>query len=472
MTRISGRVSRELNSIPGVHDVSAHIGRAVLGDQAVDVHSAELWVSIDPSANYDKTAAAIQRVVDGYPGVNHRVQTYLREISEDVGASPEDLIVTRIYGETEAGLRERADQVRKAIEGVRGITGSHIKLPVQQAALEAQVDITAAQRHGLKPGDVRRAAATLMSGIVVGNLYEEQKVFEVVVWSTPETRHSLSSIRNLMIDTPGGGHARLGDVAQIRIVPASSVIRHDAVKRYIDVTADVEGRDLAAVAGDITRRLQQLQFPLEYHAEVLGEYALSQAIRSHLLTIAIAAAIGIFFLLQAAFGSWRLAAFTFLTLPAALLGGPLAMLATGGVLSIGSLAGLLAVFGIAVCNKIMLFNRYQHLERYENEPFGPGLVLRGARERLSPILMTTLAAGIAVVPALFLGDVPGLEIVRPMAVTILGGLVTSGVLDLLLMPVLFLSLGVRSVPELDLVSESPRGQVFAAMPAPSGTAGD
>ena len=354
----------------------------------------------------------------------------------------------------------------------RGIAASHIKLPAQQAALEAQVDIAAAQRHGLKPGDVRRASATLMSGIVVGNLYEEQKVFEVVVWSTPETRHSLSSIRDLMIDTPGGGHARLGDVASVRVVPASSVIRHDAVKRYIDVTADVEGRDLAGVAGDITRRLQQLQFPLEYHAEVLGEYALPREAQNRLLTIAIAAAIGVFFLLQAAFGSWRLAALAFLTMPAALVGGLLAAMAAGGVLSIGSLAGLLAVFGIAVCNKIMLINRYQHMERDEGEPFGSGLVLRGALERLSPILMTTLAAGVTVLPALILGDVPGLEIVRPMAIVVLGGLVTSSVLDLLLMPALFLSLWVSSAHALDPVLESPRGQVLATLPASSGTAGD
>jgi Cu/Ag efflux pump CusA len=472
MTRISGRVSHELQSIPGVHDVSAHIGRAVLGDQAVDVHSAELWVTMDSGVSYDKTAAAIQRVVDGYPGVNHRVQTYLREVSEDVVASPEDRIVTRVYGETEAGLRSRAEEVQKAIAGVPGITHSHIKVPIQQAALEAQVDIAAAQRHGLKPGDVRRAAATLMSGIVVGNLYEEQKVFEVTVWSTPETRHSLSDIRNLKIGTPDGGYVRLGDVAQVRVVPASTVIRHDAVKRYIDVTSDVEGRDLGAVAADIERRLEPLRFPLEYHAEVLGEYASSKAVWSRLLTIAIAAAIGMFFLLQAAFGSWRLAALAFFSLPAALAGGLLAALGSGGVLSIGSLAGLLAVFGIAVCNKIMLINRYQHLERYEGEPFGPALALRGALERLSPMLMTALAAGIAVVPALFLGDAPGLEIVRPMAIVLLGGLATSSVLDLVLLPALFLSLGVSSAHELDPVFETSRGQVFSTVFAPSGAAGD
>jgi Cu/Ag efflux pump CusA len=179
----------------------------------------------------------------------------------------------------------------------------------------------------------------------------------------------------------------------------------------------------------------------------------------------------VFILLQAAFGSWRLAGLALLTLPAALAGGPLAALATGGVLSIGAIAGMLAVLGIAVCNTIMLIHRYQTLERHEGESFGPGLVLRGAGERLSPILMTTLAAAATVIPALFLGDVPGLEIVRPMAAVVLGGLVTSGVLDLFLLPVLFLRLGVSSVREPDPLFETSGAHALGPLPA-SGAAGD
>ena len=472
MTRLSGRVRQELQSIPGVRDVSAHIGRAVQGDEAVDVHSAELWVTMDAKADYDRTASAIQRVVDGYPGVNHRVETYLRQVSEDVMAGPEDRIVTRVYGETEGGLLSRAEQIQKTLEGTPGIKHLRINAPVKEAAIQTDVNMAAAQRYGLKPGDVRRAAATLMSGLVVGNLYEEQKVFEVVVWSTPETRHSLSSIRNLLIDTPGGGQVRLGEVASVRIVPASSEIRHDAVKRYIDVAADVEGRDLDAVAADISHRVGQLQFPLEYHAEVIGDYAQAQATRTRVITIAIAAAIGILFLLHAAFSSWRLAALAFFSLPAALAGAVLVALAAGGVLSIGSLAGLLAVFGVAVYNRLMLISRYQQLERREREAFGSGLALRGACDRLSPMLLAAFAAAATVIPALVLGDVPGLEIVRPMAMVLLGGLVSATVLDMLLMPAMFLSLGVSSAREPDEVFETQPGQGLGTVPVVTGAAGD
>jgi Cu/Ag efflux pump CusA len=449
MSRISDRVSRDLRSIPGVSDVGAHVGRAVQGDQVVNVSSAELWVSIDPAADYNTTAAAIQHVVDAYPGIHHDLQTYLNERSSVLAAQSNDSLVVRVFGDTTDGLRSSAEQVKKAIAGINGIADSHLNLPVQQPALEVEVDLAKAQRYGIKPGDVRRAAATLLSGLQVGNLFEEQKVFEVVVWSTPETRHSLSNIRDLLIDTPAGGQVRLGDVADVRIVPTVSIIRHDAVRRYLDVTAEVRGRDLGAVAAEIDSRLKQIQLPLEYHAEVLGDYAGQQAAQTRMLALAIAAAIGMFFLLQAAYGSWRLASLSFLTLPSALVGGLLAALVTG-IISLGTLAGLLAVFGIAARNQILLIKHYHHLVRYEGEPFGLGLALRGARERLAPILMTTFATGLALLPTLFLGDIPGLEIVRPMAIAILGGLVTATLLNLFILPALYLSLRVSSVQELDL----------------------
>jgi Cu/Ag efflux pump CusA len=464
MSRISDRVSRDLRSISGVGSVGAHVGRAVQGDQVVNVSSAELWVSIDPAADYDATVASIQQAMARYPGIHHDVQTYLNELSSALAAQPNNSLVVRVYGDTTDGLRTSAEQVKQATAGISGIANSHINLPVQQPTLQVEVDLAKAQRYGIKPGDVRRAAATLLSGIQVGNLFEEQKVFEVVVWGAPETRHSLSSVRDLLIDTPSGEQVRLGDVADVRIVPAVSIIRHDAVRRYLDVIVDVQGRDLGAVAADIDSRLKQIQFPLEYHAEVLGDYAAQQVAQTRLIILAIAVAIGMFFLLQAAYGSWRLALLSFLTWPSALVGGLLAAVIVGPI-SFGTVAGLLAVFGIVMRSQIALIKHYRHLARYEGEPFGVGLALRGARERLGPILMTTLATGLALLPTLFMGDIPGLEIVRPMTVAILGGLVTATLLDLFILPALYLWLGVSSVQELDL-SSTEQGTVAGMAEAP------
>jgi CzcA family heavy metal efflux pump len=441
MDRIASRISQELRSTPGVRSVGALIGRAVLGDQIVNVNSTEIWVAIDPAANYDQTVAAIQDVVSGYPGIQSKVQTYLKEVSAPITAQPKNSITVRVYGDVDSIMQSSAENVQKAIGGISGVTGTHLDLPLEQLTVETEVNLAAAQRYGISPGDVRRAAATMLAGLGVGNIFEEQKVFDVVVWSTPESRHSLTDIKDLLIDTPSGGTVRLGDVADVRIVPTASSIKHEAVKRYLDVIVDVQGRSLGAVAGDISSRLMQLQFPLEYHAEVLNDYTASQAEAGRLLIFGAAALIAMFFILQAAFGSWRLAALAFFTFPLALVGGLVAALIGGGTISIGSLVGFGAVFAVTARNTIFLIKRYQNLQRVEGEAFGPALAVRGACDRFIPILMTVSATALVFLPALVLGDIPGLEILRPMAVVLLGGLITSLLLNAFLLPALFLHLG-------------------------------
>jgi Cu/Ag efflux pump CusA len=448
MARITAQASRELRSIPGVRTVAANIGRAVLGDQVVDVNSAQLTVSIDPAADYDATVAAIRKVAVGYPGMRSNVQTYLKEKTRQVLTGSSDDIVVRISGPELGVLRSKAEEVRQTLSQINGAADVHTELQVEQPQMDIEVDLAKAQRYGLKPGDIRRAASTLVAGIEAGSLFEEQKVFQVMVWGTPQTRHSLSSIRDLLIDTPSGSQVRLGEVADVRIAPTPNLIQHETVSRRIDVGLSVRGRDPEAVVSDIKQRLSGVKFPLEYRAAVLGEYQERQADQRRLLGLGIACAIGIFLLLQAAFGSWRLAALAFFTLPSALLGGVLAAFATGAGISLASLVGLLAVFGIAARNSIMLIKHYQRLER-EGESIGSELVLRGGRERLAPILMTTLAAGLALIPLVIFGDIPGLEIARPMAIVILGGLLTSTLLNLFIIPALYLRFSARSPSSME-----------------------
>ena len=227
------------------------------------------------------------------------------------------------------------------------------------------MDLAKAQQYGIKPGDVRRTAAILLSGVQVGNLFEEQKVFDVVVWGTPETRSSMSSINEMLIDTPSGEQVRLGDIAEVRIVSVPTVIEHDAVKRYLDIKATVKGRDLQAVAADIRGRLATMQFPLEYHAEVLTSFVGQQVASSRFYIFTAAAVLIIFLLLQAAYRSWRLALLSFITVPSALVGGVLAIFATRGSLSLGSLIGFLVLFEIAVRNSIVMIEQFYRLERNE-----------------------------------------------------------------------------------------------------------
>jgi CzcA family heavy metal efflux pump len=449
MVRLVSRMSSELQSIPGIRKVGAHVGRAIFGDQVVGINSAEIWINVDPGADQSATLATLNQTLDKYPGFSREVQTYLHKTSGEIEAEPGDAISLRIYGHDWGILSAKAEELRQFLSTVPGVVDSKVKLPVEEPVLQVEVDLAAAQRYGIKPGDVRRTAATLLNGIQVGSLFEEQKVFDVVVWSVPDARRSLTSVGDLLIDMPDGDRVRLGDVAKVSIVPVPNVIKHDNVSRYMEIGLNVNGRDLGSVMGDVKARVRQFQFPLEYHAEVLDGYAEQEAARNRLLGFVFVAVVGIFLLLQASFQSWRLAILSFLSLPAALAGGLLAAGASGGILTLGSLAGLVAVFGIAARNQIMLFNHYQHLEWEEGEAFGPRLALRGARERVAPIMITALTTGLALVPILVLGDIPGLEVLQPMAVVILGGLVTSTCLNLLIMPALYTALGssLKSDPE-------------------------
>jgi CzcA family heavy metal efflux pump len=442
MNRITTLASRELRSIDGVENVGADVGRAVTSDQAVSANSAEMLVSIDPDADYDETVGSIEDVVNGYPGLVGSVQTFPNErVSEALAGSEHDITV-RLYGEDLGVLRTKANEVKEAVAGVDGLVDEQVELPAAEPTLEVEVDLLAAQRHRVKPGDVRRAAATLVSGIGVGSLFEEQKVFDVVVWGTPETRSSLTSIRRLLIETPDGGHIRLGQVADVRIRPNPTVIERHAVSRYVDLVGNVEGRGRGAVADDIEAALDNVAFPLEFHPEVLTA---ERQPTGRLIALGVAAAVAIFLLLQAAFGVWRRAALAFLTLPVAVAGGVLTAVVDGRPLSFGSYLGLVAVLGLAARNSVLLISHYHRLEHEDGSAFGRDLVLRGARERLAPILMTSLAAALILVPVLVLGSPPGLEVLNPMAVVVLGGAVTTTFLNLFVVPAMYLRVGLARV---------------------------
>ena len=456
MSRITTLASRELRSIPGVRNVSAHVGRAITSDRRSNINAGELWVSIDPAADYDATVAAVKEAVAGYPGLSPEVLTYLQAKFREELSGTGDSLVVRVYGEDLEILGKKAEEVQKALARVAGVADARVQYPREMPTLELEVDMERATRYGLKPGDVRRAATSLVSGIEVGSLFEEQKVFDVMVLGTPETRHSLTSVEELLIDVPTGGSVRLKEVANVRIAPGVTSIHRDAVARCIDVTASVRGRDLAAIAAEVKRGIDAIDFPLEYRAELRGEYAERLAIQQRVLALAIAAGIGALLVLQAFFGSWRLATAVLAALPMALAGGVLAAASTGGaVLSLGSILGLAAVLVMAVRNAVMLVAHYRQLERNEGQSFGAELVKRGTQDRAAPVLMSALATALAFLPAALSGNRAGLEILNPMAIVALGGVITTTLFTLVGVPTFYLLLGGASEPDLDLVEDVP-----------------
>ncbi len=444
MQRITQQASDELRTIPGVRNFGAHLGQGTLADEPVGINFVENWISIDESVDYDTTVAAVQEAVDGYPGLQRDVQTYLKERIKEVLTGTSEAIVVRISGDDFPVLRSKADEVKQIVSAIPGATDVKVDLQVEVPQLQVQVNLEAAAKYGIKPGDVRRAASVFIASEEAGDIWKHNKNIEVHVWSTPATRNSIDAVNKILLDAPDGTRVRLSDVAEVKMVATPNVVLREANSRRIDVKLNVSGRDLGSVAREVEDKVQGVSFPAGYTTQVLGEYQERQAAQNLLLIVSIFAIAGIALLLQAAFGSWRLAFLVVLTLPMALVGGVLAAGATGGILSLGSLVGFLTVLGLAARNGILMINHFQHLEREEGEKFGPALVIRGAKERLSPILMTTLATALALVPLVIAGTIPGHEIEHPMAVVILGGLATSTLLNLFIVPSLYLRFGRRA----------------------------
>ena len=454
MTQIATELSDKLQSVSGVESVAASVGRAVTGDRVANVSSSDVWVTVEDDADYHDTMRAIQETVEGAQGVRHDVMTYTAQKIRDVGALNEGdnpvtgnaglnvltgsdrPIVVRVFGQDSEILQQQAERVRDVIANVPGVTDPRVDLPMRQPTIEIEVDLDKAQSFGVSPGLVRRAGATLLQGIQVGSVFQEQKVFDVIVQGAPNTRENVDDVRNLLIDLPDGGHVRLGQVADVRIAETPAVIQRDAVSRRIDVEAGVSGRSIDSVVSDIQARLAEVGFPLEYHAEVRKHSTNQEIGAGRVVGFAVTAAVAAFLLLQAAFRSWRLAALVFAAMPLALAGGVAAGAVQGGVFSLGSMIGFLAVLGLATRTGILFVARAQTLERENADMTRQAAVYLAAQERVAPVVTTTAALALLLSPFVILGSRPGLELVHPMAVAILGGLVTSTFVTLFVLPAL------------------------------------
>jgi Cu/Ag efflux pump CusA len=435
MDRLTARAARELRSLPGVTQIGGHVGRAVTADQIVGVNSGELWVTISPDANYGKTLTSIRNVMSGYPGLASHVEAFSTEkVRENLTGTASDNIDVRVYGEELPILERSATKLASAIARVDGVARARVTRQPAEPTIKVQVNLDEADKYGLKPGDVRRAAATLLSGTLVGSLFEKERVFDVVVWGTPQTRSNLTSVRNLLIETPSGKDVHLSQVADVRIAPSPPVIERQAVSRLIDIAVTTNGRDRGAVTHDINQVLQATPLPLEYHAEVLGEE--TQPMRL-LISLGIAAVIAMLLLLQVWLGSWRYAALCLVTPLVAAAGAVLAARIAGGTLSLGSWFGIFAGFGLAMRNCVLLVSGIRRLERDAGESPSYAFVLRGSGERLVPVATTAVVAGLVALTFVAFGSEPGLELAYPLSIAVLGGVIAGTASTLFAVPVLY-----------------------------------
>lgn len=438
MDRITLRASEELMAVEGVRNFGSHIGRATVADEVVGPNFTELWISIDDDQDYDSTVAEVQAIVDGYPGLYRDLLTYLTERIKEVLTGTSASIVVRVYGPDMDQLRATAAEIEAVIKPIDGVTTLKVEpqVLVPQIAIDLRVD--AASEFGLTPGRLMQSVTSLVNGTRVGEMYRDQAIFPVVVQGEPALRTDLATLGQLMIDTPSGAQVPLKSVATLTIVPAPNAIQRENASRRLDVTCNVDGRDLASVATEIEAAvLADVDFKTGYHPEFLGEYAEAKASRERLLLLSFGSILAITIILYIDFGSWRIVSLILLSLPVAIAAGLLGVFAGGGIISLGSLVGFVTVLGIAARNAIMLISHYRHLADEEPNLSLSQLVLRGAEERLAPILMTALTTGLALVPLVITGELPGQEIEYPMALVILTGLVGATIVNLVVLPVLY-----------------------------------
>src|SRR5215217_6426654 len=454
-TRVSISACKDLREIEGVRNCGSHIGQAYLADEVYGVDFGENWISVSPDVDYDKTLEEVHRTVEAYPGLYRDVQTYLRERIKEVLTGASESIVVRIYGPELATLRTQAKAIEQQIGDIPGLEDAHASLQTDLPHIQVETDVAKARAVGLTPGEIRRQTSAMIASEEVSDIFAGGRAYDVHVTAIPSARDSVTDVENMQLDTPSGGHVRLKDVADVSMGPTPKAIERANQSRRIDVGANVAGRPLNEAVDDVEKRLEGVTFPLGYHAEVIGESTELDAAEDTLLAFGIAAAVAILLLLQIAFGSFRPALLTFILLPMALVGGAIAVWMSGRVLSLGSLVGFLAVFGIAARNGILMISHFERLEREEGVPFGPGLVIQGAKERLAPIMMTALATGLALVPLVVAGSIPGHEIEHPMAIVILGGLVTATLVNLFVVPSLYLAFGKSKREKQAALAEAP-----------------
>lgn len=445
MFRLASLAVNELENLPGVANAGANIGRAIVSDKVQNVDSAELWVNIDETADLDSTLQAIVEVAHGYPGIKPQVLNYSGEKIQQPSRTADSELVVRIYGYEPETLDSVAQRVNAAVANISGVSDSKVVRPEEQPVIQIKVDLERAKSFGLKPGDIRRTSAVLLAGLEVGNLFEQQKVFDVIVWGTPAVRNSVTSVEELLIEAPTGQLVRLADVADVEVSSMPAVIERDAASRFLDVRVVVDQQDLSSVAEAISESLSGMQFPLEFHAELVGGSVASDAARTRIRAIILLSLVGLFLIAQAAFSRWSLAGAIVVSVTAAMSGGVFAAAISGG-LSLGTVAGLLAGLALAVPFVMTQIHRFQVAERAGASH--AAFMQLSAIARLAPTSAAPIVIALVfLLPPVFMGGRPGLETIVPMIWVAIGSSITTLLVGLLILPLVYRSFGIGSAQE-------------------------
>ncbi|MGH9666653.1 MAG: efflux RND transporter permease subunit, partial [Bryobacteraceae bacterium] len=439
--RLGRLITGELVKNPDVRLVAQQIGRAEQGDDTWGVHYSEFHVDLKPNEREDpeEIEQEIRDAVARFPGLSVSINPFLAERMEEIISGVTADVAISIYGDDLDMLDRKAREVFDVLSKVRGATDVQVQSPpgIPQIAIRLRADRLL--EFGFQPVTVLEAIQAAYHGANVAQSYEGNRVFDVDVILAPAARQNPEQIGSLMLQNADGGRAPLRELADIGSVNGRYSIDHEGTRRRQVVFCNVRSRDVVSFVGEARRSIQQkVQFPVSYYPVFSGASETRSQAQQEILTHALLAGAGIIILLFIAMHSFPNMLLVLANLPFALVGGVLAAVLTGGNLSIGSLVGFVTLFGITTRNSIMMISHFEHLVTQEGEEWGLHAVVRGASERLTPVLMTATVTGLGLLPLALGSGQAGREIEGPMAIIILGGLITSTALNLIVLPALAL----------------------------------
>lgn len=439
-------VEKALLSHPEVTSTGRRTGRAELDEHTQGVNASEVDVSFTlKDRSKEEFLAALRKDLSQVPGTSIAIgQPISHRIDHMLSGTRANLAV-KIFGPDLYELRELAERVRAVMETERGVVDLSVEQQNDVPVLSVRYKRDNLARHGLSVSDVSSTLEAAVQGLAVSRVLEGEAAFDLVVRVEGESKWTIDDFGSLPVDTPSGASIPLKALATIRKDKGPSTISREDVERKIVVQANVAGRDITSVVNALREPVDTIVTSnTGYRVEYGGQFESAEEANRVLMLVGIIVVLGIGFLLQLAFRSTRDALFIMLNLPLALIGGVVGVYMSSGVLSVASMIGFITVFGIATRNGIMLVSHIRHLQEKEGVGDFRQAVLRGSVERLLPILMTALGTALALVPLVISGDQPGNEIQAPMATVILCGLVSATLLNMLVVPALFLRLGRRS----------------------------
>lgn len=442
--RLGRQVTAALRKLPFVRSVAQRVGRAELADDVFGTHYSEFNLELKPLAGEegDRAMAAIRNVLAQFPGVNGAVNSFLTERVEETLSGYTASVVIKIFGNDLDVLDSQAQKVARVLSTVNGAMAVQVQSPPGAPQLRVRLREPDLLRWGFDPVTVLNAVGVAYQGDEVGQVYEGNRVVDVAVILAPEDRRAVKAVGALPLRNAAGTYVPLRQLADIRETSGRYMVLHDGARRVQTVTCDVAGRDVQSFVADARKTLSaSILLPPGTNLQFSGAATAQAQSRQELLVHSLLVGVGIVLLLAIVLGNARNLLLVLVNLPFALVGGVLVVFATGDTLTLGAMVGFVTLFGITLRNSIMLISHYEHLVAVENVPWGFEAVLRGASERLVPILMTALVTALGLLPLALGSGEAGREIEGPMALIILGGLLTSTALNLLVLPTLALRYG-------------------------------